>query len=126
MPRVLSRFLRPVVEISSRSFFRCPQFRSPCSKYYYSSLSAARDQNDQGFIKDDPNLWVKSPFQDIPTTIGIETHEVLFSRIAQWPNSPAFVSILLKKKFKYDFKTLYNNIHNIYFGIRNVASQVKG
>lgn len=64
------------------------------SRLYSASASAVAQQSDHsGFDsgKDDPKLWVKSPYPDVPRIVGVEMHEVLYSRISKWPNSPAFV-----------------------------------
>lgn len=54
--------------------------------------SAAFQQTTQG-SNDDSRLWVKSPFPDVQTVIGVEAHELIYSKLPKIPaNLVAFVS----------------------------------
>ncbi|CAL8108950.1 unnamed protein product [Orchesella dallaii] len=52
-------------------------------------------------VKDDPKLWVKSPFPDVPTVLGVEMHEMIFQQITKYGDLPAMTCGVSDKTFTF-------------------------
>ncbi|ODM92784.1 4-coumarate--CoA ligase 1 [Orchesella cincta] len=53
-------------------------------------------------VKDDPKLWVKSPFPDVPTVLGVEMHEMIFQQITKYGDLPAMTCGVSDKTFTFN------------------------
>lgn len=88
MTRVLSKCLQEgmilINSVASKGG-RC--VRNGLNFKYLSTVTASSSVG----IKDNPKLWVKSPYPDVEKILGVEMHEMIYAQMAKFGNIPALV-----------------------------------